>query len=51
MKKALVKYKFPFWKVLVYNNYTADYVLYVRPENFFRKSKAIALAKKIRFND
>lgn len=51
MKKALVKYKFPFWRVVVYNDYSPGASTYIRPENFFRKSKAIALAKKIRFNE
>ena len=51
MKKALVKYKFPFWKVLVYNDYSPGAFAYIRPETFFSKTKAKDLAKKIRFDN
>lgn len=53
MKKVLVKckYRFPFWRVLVYSTYSDNYVTYLRPEKFFSKMKAKELAKKIRFND
>ena len=51
MKKALVKYYFPWWRVIVFSNYDAAATFYIRPEKFFSKMKAKELAKEIRFNN
>jgi hypothetical protein len=51
MKKVLVKYYFPWWRVVVYNDYSPGASTYIRPETFFSKTKAKDLAKKIRFDN
>lgn len=51
MKKVLVKYRFPWWRVVVYDTYEPGAYVYVRPEKFFSKVKAKELAKRIRFSE
>lgn len=50
MKKVLVRYYFPYWRVAVYSDYAPTATFYLRPEKFFSKSKAKELAKSIRFS-
>jgi len=52
VKKVLVKYQFPWWRVVVYSSYELGAAIaYTRPEKFFSKVKAKALAKEIRFSE
>lgn len=50
MKKALVKYRFPFWRVLVYSSYDDTASVYMLPQKFFSKTTAKEVAKAVRFN-